>query len=508
MTIMTPAAGTFPKPRSDLKPNTADFERFPFIKPTGFREYDARWLFPHEINLMGMQTIGLGLATLLRERGVPVRFVTGHDYRAYSSSIKYALISGMLAGGAEVHDIGLALSPMAYFAQFALDVEGVAMVTASHNDNGWTGIKMGMARPLTFGPDDMNALKSIVLEGRARTHVGGHYVFHADVAQRYMDDLSNRAPFARKLRAVVACGNGTAGAFAPEVLAKLGLDIVPLNTDLDYTFPAHNPNPESMKMLHALSDAVKASGADVGLAFDGDGDRCGVVDNEGNEIFADKVGVMLARDISALHAGAKFVVDVKSTGLFSTDPVLIANGAHTAYWKTGHSYIKRYSHETGALVGFEKSGHFFFNPPLGRGYDDGLVAAIAVCDMLSRNPGKTMADLYRDLPKTWQSPTMSPHCDDEVKYSVVDRASAHFQAIATAGGLIAGQTVRDVITVNGIRIMLEDGTWGLIRASSNKPELVVVVESPVSEANMRAIFAEIDAHLSTYPEVGEYNQKI
>lgn len=499
---------SFPKPRTDLSANTADFERFPLIKPTGFREYDARWLFPQEINLMGMQTIGMAMAGLMRERGVPVRIVTGHDYRSYSSSIKYALIAGMLAGGAQVHDVGLALSPMAYFAQFHLGVEGVAMVTASHNDNGWTGIKMGMARPLTFGPDDMTALKTMVLEGRASAHPGGTYAFHSEITQAYQDDLTNRQPFTRKLKVIAACGNGTAGAFAPQVLAKLGCEVVPLNADLDYNFPNHNPNPESMKMLHALADAVRTHGADVGLAFDGDGDRCGVVDNEGNEIFADKVGVMLARDISSRRPGAKFVVDVKSTGLFSTDPVLQANGAQTAYWKTGHSYIKRYSHETGAWVGFEKSGHFFFNPPYGRGYDDGLVAAIAVCDMLSRNPEKSMADLYRDLPKTWQSPTMSPHCDDETKYQVVDRVIAHFKSLAERGEKLAGQSIRDVITVNGIRIALEDGTWGLVRASSNKPELVVVVESPVSEANMRAIFAELDEHLKTYPEIGEYNQKI
>ncbi|KAI96153.1 phosphoglucomutase [Rhodomicrobium udaipurense JA643] len=501
-------AAAFPKPRTDLKPNTAEFERLPYVKPTGFREYDARWLFPQEINLMGMQALGIGLATLMRERGVPVRIVTGHDYRSYSSSIKCALISGMLAGGAEVHDIGLALSPMAYFGQFALEVEGVAMVTASHNDNGWTGIKLGMARPLTFGPEDMSELKAIVLEGRFAPHEGGTYRFHGDIADRYIADLTDREPFARKIKAVVACGNGTAGVFAPEVLAKLGVDVIPLNTDLDYNFPNHNPNPESLKMLHAVSNAVRLSGADVGLAFDGDGDRCGVVDNEGTEIFADKVGVMLARDISGLYKDAKFVVDVKSTGLFTTDPVLVKNGAHTAYWKTGHSYIKRYSHQTGALVGFEKSGHYFFNPPLGRGYDDGIVSGIAICDMLSRNPGKTMAELHRELPKTWQSPTMSPHCDDEKKYEAVDRVIAHFKAIADQGGEIAGQKIRDVITVNGIRLVLEDGTWGLVRASSNKPELVVVVESPTSEANMRAIFAEIDQHLATYPEIGEYNQKI
>ncbi len=501
-------APAYPKPRTDLKPNTADFERLPFVKPTGFREYDARWLYPQEINLMGMQTIGIAMATLMRERGVPPRIVVGHDYRSYSASIKYALVSGLMAGGAEVHDIGLALSPMAYFAQFALEVEGVAMVTASHNDNGWTGIKMGMARPLTFGPEDMTALKELVLEGRFAMHEGGAYRFHEDVGGRYIADLTNREPFKRKLKVVAACGNGTAGAFAPQVLQSLGCDVIPLNADPDYTFPNHNPNPESLKMLHALSDTVRLTGADVGLAFDGDGDRCGVVDNEGTEIFADKVGVMLARDLSALHRDAHFVVDVKSTGLFATDPVLQKNGAHTVYWKTGHSYIKRYSHEMGALVGFEKSGHYFFNPPLGRGYDDGLVSAIAVCDMLSHNPSKTIAELYRELPKTWSSPTMSPHCGDEKKYGVVERAIAHFKAVAERGGELAGQRIRELITVNGVRIVLEDGTWGLVRASSNKPELVVVVESPASEANMRAIFAEIDAHLSTYPEVGEYNQKI
>ena len=499
----------FPKPRQDLVPNTAEFERLPFVKATGFREYDARWRYPDEINLLGLEAVGLGLATLMRARGVPVRVVVGHDYRSYSAAIKEALMTGLLAGGAEVHDIGLALSPTAYFAQFALEVEGVAMVTASHNDNGWTGIKMGMERPLTFAPDDMTALKEIVLKAKfAPQNEGGRYIFVPDMAERYMADLLARPKLLRPLKVVVSCGNGTAGAFAPRVLAELGCTVIPLNCELDYTFPAHNPNPEDLSMLNATRDAVLEHKADLGLAFDGDGDRCGVVDNEGEAIFADKVGVMLARDIAARNKGAIFVVDVKSTGLFLTDPVLKQHGAKTLYWKTGHSYIKRYSHETGALVGFEKSGHFFFNPPLGRGYDDGLVAALAVLDMLDRNPDKSLADLQRALPRTWQSPTMSPHCDDELKYAVVDRVVDHFKKVAANGGKLAGQKIRELITVNGIRIVLEDGTWGLVRASSNKPELVVVVESPTSEANMRAIFAEIDAELAKQPEVGEYNQKI
>src|SRR6187397_3439313 len=300
-----------PKPRADLKSNTADFERLPLVKPTGFREYDARWLFPTEINLMGLNAIGLAIATLAAKRGRPKRFVVGHDYRSYSASVKQAVINGLLAGGAEVHDIGLALSPMAYFAQFALEVEGVAMITASHNDNGWTGIKMGMERPLTFSQEDMSALKDTVMNGRfASANEGGRYIFVPDLPERYMADLLKRPKFLRPLKVVVSCGNGTAGAFAPRVLSELGVTVVPLNCELDYTFPTHNPNPEDLGMLNATRDAVLEHKADLGLAFDGDGDRCGVVDTDGEAIFADKIGVMLARDIAARNKGALFVADV------------------------------------------------------------------------------------------------------------------------------------------------------------------------------------------------------
>ena len=261
-------------------------------------------------------------------------------------------------------------------------------------------------------------------------------------------------------------------------------------------------------MLHAIRDEVLRTGADVGLGFDGDGDRCGVIDNEGDEIFADKVGVMLARDISSLTPNATFVVDVKSTGLFASDPVLKANGVTTDYWKTGHSYIKRRVNELAAVAGFEKSGHYFFNAPIGRGYDDGMISAIAILDMLDRNPTKSMADLKNALPKTWGSPTMSPSCADEVKYGVVAKVVQRFEQIRARGELVAGEPIADLVTVNGVRLTLADGTWGLVRASSNTPQLVVVVESPVSEARMHAIFKAIDAVLRENPEVGPYNQTI
>jgi phosphomannomutase/phosphoglucomutase len=504
----------FPVPRADLQPNTREFESLPLVKPTGFREYDARWWFgtgpgskqPPELNLMGVQAVGMGLGTMIQRRGIRPAVVTGHDYRHYSASIKQALVSGMMAAGCEVHDIGLALSPMAYFAQFALDVPCVAMVTASHNENGWTGVKLGCDRPVTFGPDDMLELKSIVLSGDFDLRGSGSYRFHDGFASAYVADLTDRKPFRHRFKVIAACGNGTASIVAPEILRKLGCEVIPLDATLDYSFPRYNPNPEDLKMLHAMADAVKEHRADVALGFDGDGDRCGVVDDTGAEIFADKIGFMLARDLARVHGPSRFVVDVKSTSLFASDAELKKLGSETEYWKTGHSYIKRRVRENKALAGFEKSGHFFFNPPVGRGYDDGLVTAIAVMDMLDRNPGKCLSELRASIPKTWGSPTMSPHCADEVKYDVIKRVTDDLQHMQARGEKLAGEKIEDLLTVNGVRVTTTDGTWGLVRASSNKPELVVVVESPVSEQRAREMFKAVDTILRASPEVGAYNQ--
>jgi phosphomannomutase/phosphoglucomutase len=498
-----------PRPRADLVPNTLDYETTPLVKTTGFREYDARWLFGPEINLLGIQALGLGLGTLIHEMGHK-RIVVGHDFRSYSLSIKQALTLGLLQAGCEVLDIGLAVSPMAYFAQFDLDCPCVAMVTASHNENGWTGVKMGAQRPLTFGPDEMGRLKEIVLEGKGAARPGGSLTHVPGVAERYIEDAAGKVNLTRPLVVVAACGNGTAGAFAPKALAKMGVAvIIEMDCELDHTFPRYNPNPEDSIMLHAMSEAVKIHNADIALGFDGDGDRCGVVDDEGEEIFADKIGLMLARDLSEIHKDATFVVDVKSTGLFATDEVLKKNGAKTVYWKTGHSYIKRKTAELGALAGFEKSGHFFMNPPIGRGYDDGLVAAAAILSMLDRNPGKKLSDLKKGLPVAFTSLSMNAHCADEEKYGVVDEIVAEYTALRDAGGKICGRAIADLITVNGVRVALEDGSWVLVRASSNKPELVVVVESTQSGDDMRRLFhEEVKPRLARKPQVGAYNQEI
>jgi len=456
----------FGPPKNDIKPNTAEYESLPLISPNGFREYDARWLYEKEINLIGIQALGLALGDYFHERGIEPKVVVGHDYRSYSVTIKQALTLGLMSAGCAVHDIGLALSPVAYFAQFALDAPAVAMVTASHNENGWTGVKMGAARPLTFGPDEINRLKQIVFEASAKPRPGGSYTRVKDMRETYLAEVTRGHRLSRRIRVVAACGNGTAGAFAPEALQRIGADVVPMDTTLDWNFPKYNPNPEDMEMLRAMGGAVKESGAELALGFDGDGDRCGVVDDHGHEIFADKVGVLLARDLSSRIPNAKFVVDVKSTG------------------------------------------HYFFNPPIGRGYDDSIVAAIAVLEMLDRAGSRRISELINDLPKTWGSPTMAPYCPDERKYQVVDSVTKEYEQLAAKGEKLLGQKIARLVTVNGVRVTLEDGTWGLVRASSNKPSLVVVCESPVSDERMRAMFREVDARLQKYPEVGEYDQKI
>lgn len=495
--------------RTDIEPNTEDFEREVLVAPQGFREYDARWLTPEHLNLRGAQKLGLGIGTIIHEMGKnPPAVVVGHDYRSYSASIKHAVALGLIEAGCHVKDIGLALSPVAYFAQFELDCPAVAMVTASHNENGWTGVKIGAERPLTFGPELMGRLKDIVLNNKGIARAGGSYTCVDDIKERYLKDVAKEGKLKRKLKVVVACGNGTAGVYAPDALRAIGCEVIEMDCKLDYTFPRYNPNPEDLEMLHAIAHKVKETGADIGFGFDGDGDRCGVIDNTGDEIFADKIGVILARDLGKIHKNATFVADVKSTGLYMADPVLKELNVTTDYWKTGHSYIKRRVNELGALAGFEKSGHFFFNAPIGRGYDDGVLTAVTICRMMDRNEGKSLSDLKDALPKTWGSPTMGPHCPDDRKYVIVDELTKSFEDKFKNAEKILGTSIASVVTVNGVRVTLEDGTWGLIRASSNKPSLVVVVESPVSEDRMYDMFDYLDGILSSYSDVGEYDQKI
>ena len=478
------------------------------IDPYGFREYDARWLYEKDINLPGIENLGKGLGSQIiknTKKNNP-KIIVGHDYRSYSEEIKLALKKGLISTGCYIEDVGLSLSPMVYFAQFNLDADAVAMITASHNENGWTGVKMGIKKGLTHAPEEMKELKDITLNKRFLKGQGAEKQIK-NFQQVYKDDLIKRNKINKTLKVVVACGNGTAGIFAPDILRGIGCEVIELDCKLDWTFPKYNPNPEDMRMLHAIAKAVKDNKADIGFGFDGDGDRVGVIDNEGNEIFSDKIGLLIARDLSSKHKNSKFIVDVKSTGLYSKDQVLLKNNCETIYWKTGHSHIKRKVNTEKALAGFEKSGHFFFNEPLGYGYDDGINSAIQVCHLLD-NQNNKISEIMKNLPTTYQTPTMAPFCKDEEKYKVVEQIVDQIKNIKNDKTLIDDQVITEVLTVNGIRFSFEDGSWGLIRASSNKPSLVIVTESPKSDKRKKKIFEFIDNLLKKTGKIGEYDQKI
>jgi len=478
------------------------------IDPYGFREYDARWLYEKDINKGGITNLGKGLGTQIirhTKKNNP-RVIIGHDYRSYSEEIKIALKNGLISTGCRVEDIGLSLSPMVYFAQFKLNSDAVAMVTASHNENGWTGVKMGIKKGLTHAPEEMKELKDITLKKEFTSGQGSEKEVK-NFQDIYKNDLIKKNKLKEKIKAVVACGNGTAGIFAPDILRGIGCEVIELDCKLDWSFPKYNPNPEDLKMLHEISKEVKKNKADIGFGFDGDGDRVGVIDDNGEEIFSDKIGLLIARNLSSNYKSAKFVVDVKSTGLFTNDKVLLKNNCQTIYWKTGHSHIKRKVNTEKALAGFEKSGHFFFNSPLGYGYDDGINSAIQVCHLLDKQ-NKKMSEIINDLPQTFQSPTMAPFCKDEEKYLVIEEIVKIIKETKNKKTKIDDQEIEEILTVNGIRFSFKDGSWGLIRASSNKPSLVVVTESPTSNKRKKKIFDFIDNLLQTTGKIGEYDQKI
>ena len=478
------------------------------INPNGFREYDARWIFEKDIDIEGITNLGKGLGTqvIKHTKKDNPRIIVGHDYRSYSEKIKKALVDGLISTGCNIEDVGLSLSPMVYFAQFNLNSDAIAMITASHNENGWTGVKMGIKKGLTHAPDEMSELRDLTLKNEFKKGKGSLKIIE-DFKKIYIQDLINKNKINKKIKAVVACGNGTAGVFAPEVLRGIGCEVIELDCELDWSFPKYNPNPEDLEMLHSIAEAVRNNNADIGFGFDGDGDRCGVIDEQGKEIFSDKIGLLIARNLSNKHKNSKFIVDVKSTGLFKSDSILNKNGCETIYWKTGHSHIKRKVNVEKALAGFEKSGHFFFNQPLGFGYDDGINSAIQVCHLLV-DQNKKMSQILRGLPITYQTPTMAPYCKDEEKYKVVDEIVKTIKKLKDKGAKIDNQSIVEILTINGARFTLEDGSWGLVRASSNKPSLVVVTESTHSDSRKKKIFKFIDDLLEKTGKIGEYDQKI
>ena len=335
----------------------------------------------------------------------------------------------------------------------------------------------------------------------------GQYEISEGVFDRYAEDILRQGKLDRPLRVVIAAGNGTAGRFAPQLLQALGCEVIPLDCTADWNFPTTTPTRRTSPFCIPSATRRLESQAALGIGIDGDGDRIGVVDGRGREIFSDKLGLLLARWLAQKEGGRPIVIDVKSTGLYYDDPVLRAAQAPIITWKTGHSYIKAKVAESGALAGFEKSGHWFFNHPFGRGYDDALLSAALLLRFLSQS-SQDLAALVDALPVTWQSPTLGVFCPDDQKYQVVEEVARQYREDYRQQRPVAGRAIKELIEVNGIRFVLDDNSWGLVRASSNKPSLVVVGEARSSAAELRPIVEDIQRRLAATGKVGEYDQQL
>ncbi|MEV4045673.1 phosphomannomutase/phosphoglucomutase [Streptomyces sp. SAI-195] len=503
--------------------NSDRYFREALMAATGFREYDARWVIeptgdgtPVGLNYVGVRTLGLHLGRFLADRlDAGRRIVVGHDFRSYSENVKNALVVGLLQSGMDVVDIGLTTTPGAYHAQFARDIPCVAMVTASHNENGWTGVKIGHRKASTFGPTEMRDFAAYTLEGRAEdteNSRAGSYTFDASARDDYIDSLveswTERLRGLPRVKVAVETGNGTAGLFAPQVLERLGFEIVPGNVEPDWTFPHFNPNPESVPFLRSVESLVAGSGADVGLCFDGDGDRLGVIDDRGSLVFADRVGLVIAKFLEErTGSSGPFVIDVKSTSLYESEL-----NSDVVWAKTGHSYVKAKVAEVQAVAGFERSGHFFFSEPLGHGYDDACVAALALlwmlCSAKATAEDASLSQQLAALPASFSSPNRQPYASDETKYTVVDRLAAYFEQRES----LAGKRITNIRRINGIRLELEDRSWLLIRASSNSPNLVIIAEAfdhdgtvlKLIDAEVRTAVAETGVDIGRFESLAEY----
>lgn len=461
----------------------------PFLNRHMFREYDIRGRVTNdELNEGSVNAIAKGFGSLLRKRGVATCLV-GYDNRSYSKNLTESAIAGLMSTGIHVTNAGQVTVPLAYWAQYHFDIPGVCMGSASHNPNGWFGLKLGYEKSSTLLGQELIDLYDRIAKENFLYGKGTRTDVNTDqVTSAYADDLIKRAKLHRPLKIVVNCGNGAAGPVVVPTLRAFGCTVIEQNTEPDATFPNHEPNPSNIGFQKALETKVLETHADCGIGFDADGDRLGVVDNLGRTMYSDKVLIFLARLELAKYPGASIVFDVKSSRAVWDD--VKAHGGIPVLWKTGHSYIKAKSREVNAPVSGERSGHIFYRSGY-FGYDDGLFAALKFLEYVS-SQNKTVAQLHNEVSTYVTSPTYEAHCADDVKYMIVEKITSAFKE---------KYGTKNVVDINGARVEFPDG-WGLVRASSNLPKLVLVFEGATKE-RMESLIKEFRDILTSYPDVGE-----
>ena len=450
-----------------------------------FREYDLRGrVNEEELNAEAVQRIAHAFGIYLKKRKIDST-VIGYDNRKTSLDFKNAAATGLLSAGCNIIDIGLTLSPVLYFAQHHYHCPGGLIVTASHNPDDWSGMKLADGLSCTLGPAEMKELFQLVVSGE-RVRGSGKYESR-EVRSAYIERLTDGVKLARPLKVVVECGNGGAGVFAYEILQRIGCLTFQLYCDPDTSYPNYFPNPSNLKARKRLREMVTHPyiQADIGLGFDGDGDRIGVQDGQGRDVWSDVMLIFLARQMLTQKPGSQIVFDVKCTQALIEE--IESNGGKPVMWKTGHSHIKAKLHELNAELAGERSGHIFFNEGY-YGFDDALYAAVRLLEYLASQK-KSFAELLETVPKYVTSPEIAAHCPDEVKYRVVEELVGEFKK----------EYGEKVIDINGARVVFDDG-WGLVRASSNLPQLVIIFEAKTEERLMkiRELFRD---KILAHPEV-------
>jgi len=455
-----------------------------------FREYDLRGIVGTELTEDTSERLGRAYATYVAGRNIKTVSL-GRDGRLSSPALHRALLNGLLAGGLNVMDIGICPSPLLYFSLFTLPVGGGIMITGSHNAAEYNGFKICIGNTAIHG-EDIQQLRRVM---EARTFVSGAgRVTEHSIIPDYLAYLKNSFAHvnAQRLHVVIDCGNGAASLVAKQALELLGCKVIGLYCDLDGRFPNHHPDPTVLDNLADLVQAVREHKADVGIGYDGDADRIGVVNEQGEVLWGDRLLVLYARDLLVQHPGSTIISEVKaSQGLYDD---IAARGGRPIMWKTGHSLIKAKMKEESALLAGEMSGHMFFADRY-FGYDDAVYASCRLVEILSKKTA-TLSELVEDLPKTVVTPEIRIDLPDAVKFDVMRSIQAKFAEYLKAGQKLGPTqlTLRDVITIDGVRAVFDEG-WGLIRASNTQPAVVLRFEA-ASVDRINAIRALIENELA------------
>ena len=459
------------------------------LDPSIFRKYDIRGtaagsspqLTPHVARLAGR-----ALGSYLPAQFGSQRVFVGSDNRLTSGPLKAALIEGLRSTGLPVTDIGEVLTPTVYFASASYAGQGAGvMITGSHLDTRYNGIKMAYGK-LALAGQQIQDLLAMIQSGDFASGAGS-LTHDGDMIHRHMAAIQAKVKMAKPMKVVLDAGNGLSGAYIPPVLEALGLQVECLYCEPDGTFPNHLPNPEDPEMTRDLEAKVLALGADLGLAFDGDSDRCGFIDNRGHHIAADRLLALLARDLLSRHPGTPIVFDVKASQALPDE--IKRYGGQPVMWKSGHSLMKQKMNEIGSLLGGEVSGHLFIGEDY-YGFDDAPLVALKTLEIISKSE-KTIAEIFDDIPKLVATPEIVLSAPDKLKFRMIDEMTAQLQSQF------------DVVTVDGARVEFEGG-WGLVRASNTQPAVTLRFEAYTREqiAQYMQVFK---AQLDNYPQIDQSN---